>query len=119
MDILMDGFENTDLALHYGAMFRECIRHQIVAKLPVKVIHLFKDIYENGFDPKSFPWIQICFGVGACEQELLTRHKSTVAEFLTKNEDWFFADYNSISTAEAERYMGNTRKRENKGTCST
>ncbi|MCO5566743.1 hypothetical protein L7F22_020423 [Adiantum nelumboides] len=27
--------------------------------------------------------------------ELLTRHKSTVAEFLTKNYDWFFAEYNS------------------------
>ncbi|KAL0754250.1 hypothetical protein Bca101_091918 [Brassica carinata] len=103
MDILMDGFENTDLALHYGAMFRECIRHQIVAKYVLE-----------------------------SEHELLTRHKSTVAEFLTKNEDWFFADYNSmcvcvlfsltvffLSTAEAERYMGNTRKRENKGTCST
>ncbi|CAN6988116.1 unnamed protein product [Brassica rapa subsp. trilocularis] len=28
-------------------------------------------------------------------QELLTRQKSTVAEFLTKNEEWFFAEYNS------------------------
>jgi calcium binding protein 39 len=32
MDVLIEGFENTDMALHYGAMFRECIRHQIVAK---------------------------------------------------------------------------------------
>ncbi|KAF2530728.1 hypothetical protein F2Q70_00032717 [Brassica cretica] len=32
MDFLVDGFENTDMALHYGTMFRECIRHQIVAK---------------------------------------------------------------------------------------
>ncbi|KAF2551298.1 hypothetical protein F2Q68_00037081 [Brassica cretica] len=29
------------------------------------------------------------------QHELLTRHKSTVAEFLTKNEEWFFADFNS------------------------
>ncbi|KAG6386873.1 hypothetical protein SASPL_152050 [Salvia splendens] len=28
-------------------------------------------------------------------QELLTRHKSTVADFLSKNDDRFFADYNS------------------------
>ncbi|KAI3981402.1 hypothetical protein MKX01_021525 [Papaver californicum] len=27
-------------------------------------------------------------------EELLTRHKSTVADFLTKNYDWFFAEYN-------------------------
>ncbi|CAA7053041.1 unnamed protein product [Microthlaspi erraticum] len=31
VDVLIQGFENTDMALHYGAMFRECIRHQIVA----------------------------------------------------------------------------------------
>ncbi|KAL9254033.1 putative MO25-like protein [Drosera capensis] len=27
--------------------------------------------------------------------ELLTRHKSTVAEFISKNYDWFFGEYNS------------------------
>nr|GMD10134.1 putative MO25-like protein At5g47540 [Ipomoea batatas] len=32
MDILVVGYDNTDMALHYGAMLRECIRHQIVAK---------------------------------------------------------------------------------------
>ncbi|KAG5561194.1 hypothetical protein RHGRI_004274 [Rhododendron griersonianum] len=31
MDILVLGYENTDMALHYGAMLRECIRHQSVA----------------------------------------------------------------------------------------
>lgn len=25
-------YENTDMALHYGAMLRECIRHQSVAR---------------------------------------------------------------------------------------
>lgn len=25
----------------------------------------------------------------------MTRHKSTVAEFISKNYDWFFAEYNS------------------------
>ncbi|XP_021989447.1 putative MO25-like protein At5g47540 isoform X2 [Helianthus annuus] len=29
-------------------------------------------------------------------RELLTRHKSTVAEFLTKNYDWFFQEYKSL-----------------------
>ncbi|KAL0443024.1 UNVERIFIED_CONTAM: putative MO25-like protein [Sesamum latifolium] len=68
MDILVAGYENTDLALHYGAMLRECIRHQSVASSLTGYILL---------------------------QELLTRHKSTVAEFLSKNYDWFFAEYNS------------------------
>ncbi|GFP99820.1 putative mo25-like protein at5g47540 [Phtheirospermum japonicum] len=60
MDILIEGYANTDLALHYGTMLRECIRHQSVAR-----------------------------------SELLTRHKSTVADFLAINYDWFFAEYNS------------------------
>ncbi|KAL0398866.1 UNVERIFIED_CONTAM: putative MO25-like protein [Sesamum radiatum] len=68
MDILVAGYENTDLALHYGAMLRECIRHQSVAS------------FLTGY---------------TLLQELLTRHKSTVAEFLSKNYDWFFAEYNS------------------------
>ncbi|GAB2221177.1 hypothetical protein Droror1_Dr00012346 [Drosera rotundifolia] len=29
------------------------------------------------------------------KEELLTRHKSTVAKFLSKKYDWFFAEYNS------------------------
>ncbi|GER48137.1 Mo25 family protein, partial [Striga asiatica] len=31
MDVLIAGYVNTDLALHYGAMLRECIRHQSIA----------------------------------------------------------------------------------------
>ncbi|XWS20144.1 hypothetical protein CRYUN_Cryun31cG0075400 [Craigia yunnanensis] len=33
MDILIASFEDTDMALHYGAMLRECIRHQTVARV--------------------------------------------------------------------------------------
>ncbi|TQD86732.1 hypothetical protein C1H46_027755 [Malus baccata] len=32
MDVLIQGYGNTDMALHYGAMLRECIRHQSVAR---------------------------------------------------------------------------------------
>ncbi|XP_034891084.1 uncharacterized protein [Populus alba] len=48
------------------------------------------------------------------EKELLTRHKSTVAEFLSKNYDWFFAEFNSkllestnyITRRQAVKLMG-------------
>ncbi|KAL3614761.1 hypothetical protein CASFOL_040422 [Castilleja foliolosa] len=33
LDILISGYDNNDLALHYGAMLRECIRHQSVANV--------------------------------------------------------------------------------------
>ncbi|KAL2466937.1 putative MO25-like protein [Abeliophyllum distichum] len=32
MDQLIPGYEDSVIALHYGGMLRECIRHQIVAR---------------------------------------------------------------------------------------
>ena len=90
MDVLIQGFENIDMALHYGAMYRECIRHQVVAKYVLESEHVKKF-----FDYIQLPNFDIAADAAATFKELLTRHKSTVAEFLTKNEDWFFADYDS------------------------
>ncbi|KAL2932253.1 hypothetical protein RDABS01_037679 [Bienertia sinuspersici] len=90
MDVLMTGYENTDLALHYGSMLRECIRHQVVAKYVLESDHLKKF-----FEFIQLPNFDIAADAAATFKELLTRHKSTVAEFLSKNYDWFFAEYNS------------------------
>ncbi|XP_010057837.2 putative MO25-like protein At5g47540 [Eucalyptus grandis] len=90
MDILMAGYENTEMALHYGAMLRECIRHQVVAKYVLESQHMKKF-----FDYIQLPNFDIAADAAATFKELLTRHKSTVADFLTKNYDWFFEEYNS------------------------
>ncbi|KAL2253333.1 UNVERIFIED_CONTAM: putative MO25-like protein [Sesamum indicum] len=90
MDIMIAGYENTDLALHYGAMLRECIRHQSVARYVLESEHMRKF-----FDYIRLPNFDIASDAAATFKELLTRHKSTVAEFLSKNYDWFFAEYNS------------------------
>ncbi|KAF5943556.1 hypothetical protein HYC85_017633 [Camellia sinensis] len=42
MDVLVSGYENTDMALHYGAMLRECIRHQSVARYVLESEHMKK-----------------------------------------------------------------------------
>ncbi|KAI3969414.1 hypothetical protein MKX01_019975 [Papaver californicum] len=89
MDILISGYENMDLALHYGAMLRECIRHQIIARYVLESEHMKKFF---GFI--QLPNFDIASDASATFKELLTRHKSTVADFLTKNYDWFFAEYN-------------------------
>uniref|UniRef100_M4EBT2 MO25-like protein n=1 Tax=Brassica campestris TaxID=3711 RepID=M4EBT2_BRACM len=82
MDVLVDGFETHRSGVTlYGTMFRECIRHQIVAK--------------SFFYYVQLPNFDIAADAAATFKELLTRQKSTVAEFLTKNEEWFFADFNS------------------------
>ncbi|KAF2531124.1 hypothetical protein F2Q70_00032718 [Brassica cretica] len=132
MDFLVDGFENTDMALHYGTMFRECIRHQILAELSKSLRELKLILYGNNSEAE--PVAEACAQLTLeffkdatqvvanlqrqqqvnsrlvasdylesntdlmdvlvdgyvldSQHELLTRHKSTVAEFLTKNEEW-------------------------------
>ncbi|KAF3443308.1 hypothetical protein FNV43_RR12990 [Rhamnella rubrinervis] len=90
MNILIPGYEDSDIALSYGAISRECIRHQTVAKYVLESEHMKKF-----FEYVQFPNFEIASDAAATFKELLTRHKSTVAEFLSKNFDWFFKEYNS------------------------
>ncbi|KAM7525283.1 hypothetical protein LguiA_015185 [Lonicera macranthoides] len=90
MDILVLGYQNPEMALHYGTMLRECIRHQSIARYVLESEHVKKF-----FDYIQLPNFDIAADAAATFKELLTRHKSTVAEFLSKNYDWFFAEYNS------------------------
>ncbi|KAI5414474.1 hypothetical protein KIW84_040103 [Lathyrus oleraceus] len=90
MDILISSYENPEMALHYGAMLRECIRHQIVAKYVLESPHMKKF-----FDYIQIPNFDIAADAAATFKELMTRHKSTVAEFLSNNYEWFFDEYNS------------------------
>ncbi|GJY38013.1 putative MO25-like protein [Tanacetum coccineum] len=80
-------YENPDMALHYGAMLRECIRHQSVARYVLESHHMKKF-----FDFIQLPNFDIAADAAATFKELLTRHKSTVAEFLSKNYDWLLGD---------------------------
>ncbi|CAL0330710.1 unnamed protein product [Lupinus luteus] len=90
IDILISGYEDTNMTLHYGAMLRECIRHQIVAKYVLESPHMKKFFYYI-----QLPNFDIAADAAATFKELLTRHKSTVAEFLSNNYEWFFDEYNS------------------------
>ncbi|KVH96720.1 Armadillo-like helical [Cynara cardunculus var. scolymus] len=98
MDILVSGYEDTDMALHYGAMLRECIRHQSVARYVLESEHIkkfFNFIQLPNFDIAADAAATFKRRYGSCAlcKELMTRHKSTVAEFLSKNYDW--VEYNS------------------------
>ncbi|KAL6542941.1 hypothetical protein OROHE_010461 [Orobanche hederae] len=129
MDILITGYENTNLALHYGTMLRECIRHQIVARYVLQSQHMkkfFDYIQLPYFDIASdaaatfkslVGWVckmvhQRCILPGPLSpgdsllfgKELLTRHKSTVADFLSNNYDWFVAEYN-LKLLESDNYI--------------
>ncbi|XP_042479263.1 putative MO25-like protein At5g47540 [Macadamia integrifolia] len=56
------------------------------------------------FDYIQLPNFDIASDASATFKELLTRHKSTVAEFLTKNYEWFFAEYN-LKLLESTNYI--------------
>ncbi|KAH9301280.1 hypothetical protein KI387_012863 [Taxus chinensis] len=99
LDILVLGYENTDIALHYGSMLRECIRHQNIARYVLESENIKKF-----FTYIQLPNFDIASDAAATFKELLTRHKATVAEFLIKNYDWFFAQYNS-KLLESENYI--------------
>lgn len=77
------------LALHYGNMLRECIRHQSIAKYVLES-HLCKF-----FDYVQLPDFDVSSDAAATFKELLTRHKSTVSDFLSRNYTWFFREFNT------------------------
>ncbi|XP_074302620.1 putative MO25-like protein At5g47540 [Silene latifolia] len=89
LDILVSGYETHRLALHYGNMLRECIRHQTIAKYVLES-HTWKF-----FDYIQLPDFDVSSDAAATFKELFTRHKSTVAEFLATNYDWFFQEFNT------------------------
>ncbi|KAM7492398.1 hypothetical protein LguiA_035319 [Lonicera macranthoides] len=91
IDVLVPGYEDSDVVLSYGAILRDCIRHQLVAKYVMESEHInkfFKYIQSPNFD--------IASDAAATFKELLTRHKSIVAEFLSNNYDWFFQEYSKL-----------------------
>ncbi|KAL9240984.1 hypothetical protein vseg_015145 [Gypsophila vaccaria] len=90
LDILVSGYKNHRLALHYGNMLRECIRHQSIAKYVLES-HTWKF-----FDYIQLPDFDVSSDAAATFKELLTRHKSTVAEFLSINYDRFFQEFNTM-----------------------
>ncbi|XP_022135653.1 putative MO25-like protein At5g47540 [Momordica charantia] len=90
MDILIPGYEDSDIALTYGAIARECIRHQSVARyvLESELLRKFFEYIQN-------PIFYIASDASATFRKLLTRHKSTVAGFLSKNYEWIFEEYHT------------------------
>ncbi|KAM7492756.1 hypothetical protein LguiA_035677 [Lonicera macranthoides] len=100
MDLLVSGYDNPDIALHFGGMLRECIRHQCAARYILESEQHMKKF----FDYIQLPNFDVAADVAATFKELLTRHKSTVAEFLSKNYSWFFSEFNS-KLLESENYI--------------
>ncbi|KAF0928110.1 hypothetical protein E2562_037941 [Oryza meyeriana var. granulata] len=90
LDLLMSGYDNMDIAIHYSAMLRDFIHHQVAARYVLDSEHIKKF-----FHYIQFPDFNIASDAFKTFKELLTRHKSSAAEFFLKNYKWFFAEFNS------------------------
>ncbi|CAL1598055.1 unnamed protein product [Knipowitschia caucasica] len=93
--ILLRGYESPAVALSCGIMLRECIRHEALAKVLLEApdFHRFFTYVEmSTFDIASDAF--------ATFKDLLTRHKVLVAEFLDKNYEEVFTDYEKLLHSE-------------------
>lgn len=61
--------------------------------------------FRSFFDYIQFPDFNVQSDVFKTFKELITRHKSTVADFFSKNYDWFFAEFNSKLILPASNYI--------------
>ncbi|CAI9303974.1 unnamed protein product [Lactuca saligna] len=91
LDMLIPGYDDPEAAISYGAILRDCVWHQVAAKYILESNHM-----QMFFDYQHDPNFDIESDAAATFKELLTRHKSIVAEYLNNNYDWFFMEYNKL-----------------------
>ncbi|TVU18706.1 hypothetical protein EJB05_34817, partial [Eragrostis curvula] len=89
LDILMSGYGSMEIAIHYSTILRDCIRHQVSARYVLESEHMRKF-----FDYIQLPDFNTASDAFRTFKELLTRHKSSAAEFFSRNYDWFFPEFN-------------------------
>jgi calcium binding protein 39 len=95
LDLLMglfNGFSLVDVAFNCQEMFRECIRHEDVAKYVLESQEIFPDLFEK-LHENEFELASDSF---ATFKGLLTRHKAMAAAYLIANYDWFFHEYSKL-----------------------
>jgi len=88
---LCKGYEQQEIALNCGAMLRECIRFEALAKIVLQSPHFydfFKYVEVSTFDIASDAF--------ATFKDLLTRHKMLAADFLESNYDEVFVLYEKL-----------------------
>jgi len=88
LELLMNGYENSEIALQYGAILRECIKHEQIAKLLLYSQHFYRFftfVEVANFDVASDAFLSF--------KDLLSLHKPMSAEFLEANFDIVFENY--------------------------
>ncbi|XP_072312319.1 calcium-binding protein 39-like [Eucyclogobius newberryi] len=89
--MLLNGYDNLEVALNCGMMLRECLRHEPLAK----TVLLSEEFY-NFFRYIDLPTFGVASDAFASFKDLLTRHKIMCAEFLENNYDRVFTEYKKL-----------------------
>lgn len=93
--LLVNGYDNHDVALNSGIMLRECMKYEVLARVIImddKFFSFFEYVEMSTFDIASDAFTTF--------KDLLTRHKILCAEFLEKNYDKFFGHYSKLLHSE-------------------
>lgn len=98
LDILLRGYAQPAVALHYGTMLRECVRHERLARLILPSAET--DPFYSLFDYIESPYFDVASDAFATLKDILTKHKALVSSFLDASYDQFFKRYMRLVTSE-------------------
>lgn len=88
---LVVGYDDSETALNYGAMLRECLRNETLAKVAVNHVSFWRF-----FDLIEVPDFDVASDAFASFKELLTKHVHIGAEFIEEHYDRFITSYNKL-----------------------
>jgi calcium binding protein 39 len=91
--LLIEGYENNDLAFVCGQIIRDCIRYEALAQLVLNIEH--ENDYKL-FDYLRYPSFAISSDVFLTLQDLLTRHKTLVKNVFEKDYKIIFKKLNEL-----------------------
>jgi len=91
IEMLVNGYDEPDIALNCGSILRECIRHECLNQKLLESEHFYKFfdfVQKSNFDIASDAF--------ATFKVMLTKHKNFAAQFLESNYDDIFSRYNEL-----------------------
>ncbi|KAL6838266.1 hypothetical protein ACP4OV_031938 [Aristida adscensionis] len=91
LDFLVGCYKNLDIALNCGNMLRECIKHPTLTKYILE-----SGSFELFFEYVELPNFDIASDALNTFKDLLTRHETVVAEFLSSHYGQFFELYTKL-----------------------
>ncbi|CAI5442009.1 unnamed protein product [Caenorhabditis angaria] len=91
---LLLGYEQPDIALTSGSMLREAIRHEQLAK-----IVLYSEYFNRFFIFVQSDVFDIATDAFSTFKDLMTKHKKLCSEYLDKNYDAFFEQYEKLTNS--------------------